>query len=43
MTLIDQRVVIDAPPHIVWDFISDPAQIKRWHTGYRNISVLTTQ
>lgn len=43
MTLIDQRIVIDAPPHIVWGFISDPVQIKRWHTGYRNISVLTTQ
>lgn len=43
MTLIDQRIVIDAPPHVVWDYISDPTQIKRWHAGYHNISVLTTQ
>lgn len=43
MTLIDQRILIDAPPHIVWDFIADPAKITRWHTAYRSISVLTTQ
>lgn len=43
MTLIDQRIVIDAPPHVVWDHIADPNEVRRWHSGYRNISVLTTQ
>lgn len=43
MTLIDQRILIDAPPQIVWDYIADPAKITRWHAAYRSISVLTTQ
>lgn len=43
MTLIDQRILIDAPPQVVWEYISDPNHVRRWHTGYRTISVLTTQ
>lgn len=43
MTLIDQRILIDAPPQVVWEYISDPNHVRRWHTGYRAISVLTTQ
>ncbi len=43
MTLIDQRILVDAPPQVVWDYISDPDKITLWHTGYSKISVLTTQ
>jgi uncharacterized protein YndB with AHSA1/START domain len=41
--LIDQRILIDAPPQMIWDFVSDPDKLTRWHTGYSGISVLTTQ
>lgn len=43
MTLIDQRILIDAPPQVVWDYISDPAKLTSWNAGYTNVSVLTTQ
>lgn len=43
MALIDQRILIDAPPQTIWDFISDPDKLTRWHTGYSGVSVLTTQ
>ena len=43
MPLIDQRILIDAPPQMIWDFVSDPDKLTRWHTGYSGISVLTTQ
>ncbi len=43
MTLIDQRILVDAPPQVVWDYISDPDKITLWHSGYSKISVLTTQ
>jgi uncharacterized protein YndB with AHSA1/START domain len=41
--LIDQRILIDAPPQMIWDFISDPGKLTRWHAGYSGVSVLTTQ
>ena len=43
MTLIDQRILIDAPPQIIWEFISDPSRLVEWHAGYTSVSVLTTQ
>ncbi len=43
MTLIDQRILIDAPPQIIWEFISDPYKLADWHAGYTSVSVLTTQ
>ncbi len=43
MTLIDQRILIDAPPQIIWEFISDPYKLAEWHAGYTSVSVLTTQ
>ncbi len=43
MTLIDQRILIDAPPHLVWEYVSDPDKLARWHAGYASVSVLTTQ
>jgi len=41
--LIDQRILIDAPPDAVWQVISDQSQLVRWHAGYTSVSVLTTQ
>lgn len=43
MALIDQRILIDAPPHVVWNYLSDPAKMPSWHAGYRSVSVLTTR
>jgi uncharacterized protein YndB with AHSA1/START domain len=43
VTLIDQRILIDAPPQVVWDYLSDPAKMPSWHAGYRTVSVLTTR
>lgn len=43
MPLIDQRILIDAPPGVVWQVISDQSQLVRWHAGYTSVSVLTTQ
>lgn len=43
MTLIDQRILIDAPPQLVWEYVSDPDKLARWHAGYGSVSVLTTQ
>ena len=43
MTLIDQRILIDAPTGMIWDYISDPDKVARWHAGYSGVSVLTTQ
>ena len=43
VTLIDQRILIDAPPQIIWEFISDPYKLADWHAGYTSVSVLTTQ
>jgi hypothetical protein len=43
VTLIDQRILIDAPPPIIWEFVSDPYRLAQWHAGYSSVSVLTTQ
>lgn len=43
MTLIDQRILIDAPPQVIWEYLTDPDKLVVWHAGYSSISVLTTQ
>jgi uncharacterized protein YndB with AHSA1/START domain len=43
VALIDQRILIDAPPQTIWEFVSDPDKLTRWHSGYSGVSVLTTQ
>jgi uncharacterized protein YndB with AHSA1/START domain len=43
VALIDQRILIGAPPEGVWRILSDSNQLARWHAGYRGVSVLTTQ
>lgn len=42
MPLIDQRILIDAPAEAVWEVLSDPTMLPRWHAGCTGISVLTT-
>lgn len=42
MTLIDQRILIDAPSETVWQYIIDPEHIARWHAHYTAISLLST-
>ena len=41
--LIDQRILIDAPPEVVWQVISDQSQVAQWDAGCSSVSVLTTQ
>lgn len=43
MTLIDQRILIDAPPQLIWEYLADPEKLVEWHAGYTSVSVLTTQ
>ncbi|MBN1680844.1 MAG: SRPBCC family protein, partial [Anaerolineae bacterium] len=43
MALIDQRILIDAPTHVIWDTVSDPEKLASWHAGYTGVSVLTTE
>ena len=43
MPLIDQRILIDAPPEVVWQVFSDQNQLAQWHAGVTSVSVLTTQ
>ncbi|GAB4429812.1 MAG: hypothetical protein Kow00106_24650 [Anaerolineae bacterium] len=41
--MIDQRILIDAPPQVIWEYLIDPEKLVGWHAGYSSISVLTTQ
>jgi len=43
VTLIDQRILIDAPPQLIWEYLADPEKLVEWHAGYTSVSVLTTQ
>ena len=43
MTLIDQRILINAPAEGVWQFLTDPEKLVRWHASYTSVSILTTQ
>lgn len=43
MTLIDQRILIDAPTDGVWQIISDPERLASWHGGYQRVTLLTPQ
>ncbi|NDJ75712.1 MAG: hypothetical protein GYB65_05595 [Chloroflexi bacterium] len=41
MALIDQRILIDAPPEAVWQILADPTQLAHWHSGYTSVTLLT--
>ncbi len=42
MALLDRRVLIDAPPEIVWKYLSNLADLPRWHPNCTQTSILTT-
>lgn len=42
MTLIDQRILIDAPVEAVWKMLTDSRELRGWHAGYTGVSILTT-
>jgi len=42
MTLLDRRVLIDAPPEVVWKYLSNLADLPRWHPNCTQTSILTT-
>ncbi len=43
MTLIDYRVLVSAPPEIVWELLSHLPSIPKWHVNCTQASILTTQ
>ncbi|MFP4322103.1 MAG: SRPBCC family protein, partial [Anaerolineales bacterium] len=40
-TLIDQRILIPAPTHIVWGILADPTHLTRWRADCEAVLVLT--
>ncbi len=42
MTLIDHRVLVSAPPEIVWELLSDLTALPKWHVNCTQASILTS-
>lgn len=40
-TLIDQRVLIPAPPHAVWAILADSTQLPKWRVDCQQVQFLT--
>ncbi|MFO7320153.1 MAG: SRPBCC family protein [Chloroflexota bacterium] len=43
MTTIDQRILIPAPPEVVWELISDIGNNPRWQAGCTSVTYLTSK
>ncbi len=43
MPLIDQRILIVAPPEIVWSNLTNPILMTKWRKGCKQLSVLSTR
>jgi uncharacterized membrane protein len=43
MTLIDHRQLVNAPPEVIWQLLSDLAALPKWHVNCTQSSILTTQ
>jgi len=43
MTIIDHRVLVNAPPEVVWELLGDLAALPKWHVNCQDTSILTTQ
>jgi uncharacterized membrane protein len=43
MTTIDQRILIPAPPEVVWEYISDIRNNGRWQAGATGVVFLTSK
>ncbi len=43
MSVVDQRILVEAPVEAIWSYISDPALIPKWNLTCKQISVLSTK
>lgn len=43
MTIVDHRVLVNAPPDIVWELLGDLTATPKWHINCSHASILTTQ
>ncbi len=43
MTIIDHRVLVNAPPEVVWELLGDLAALPKWHINCQDTRILTTQ
>lgn len=42
MSTIDHRVLINAPPSVVWELLGDLTSLPKWHINCTHTSILTT-
>jgi uncharacterized membrane protein len=42
-TLIDQRILIPAPPSLVWSLLADQSLLPRWRVDCQAVQILTTR
>ena len=42
MTLIDRRVLVNAPPEIVWELLGDLTALPKWHVNCTQSRILST-
>lgn len=43
MTLIDRRILITAPPQVVWEVLEDHQSLAKWRNDCQSVSLLTTK
>lgn len=43
MTIVDHRVLVNAPPDIIWELLGDLSATPKWHINCTQASILTTQ
>ncbi len=43
MPLIDQRILIVASAETIWQYLTRPEHLTRWHLGCKQLSILTTR
>lgn len=43
MTLIDQRILVAAPAEAIWQYLTLPNWLPKWHQGCKQVSLLSTR
>ena len=43
MTLIDHRILVAAPPQVIWELVGDLSATPKWHVNCSQASVLNTR
>ncbi|HLY27082.1 MAG TPA: SRPBCC family protein [Aggregatilineales bacterium] len=43
MTVIEQRILVEAPVEATWPYVADPTLITKWNRACKQIAVLSTQ